>query len=311
MKLEDIMIPIAIAARNEDKLESMSKLLNKMAGQRFNNVANLEKSVAGIGQKNAGVKSLGSSIKQMGKNLVDVKGFASKVGESMEGITANITPMAVAVKILESIGSAIAAGFTASLEAVESFNSEVDKFSGMLASEDLGKALAEDMRAFGQETLFSQEAITNAASTLLSYGATADETRARMSMFAEVAGDSSEGLEKIAEVYAKTESSNRIALEDLEALRDMGLDITDVLAEQAGVGGEALFKMASEGKLGFADLNSALQKATAEGGKFYQNTAREARTLTQSQEQTAKMSQKMFLQLGQALEPVMMGFEKG
>ncbi|WKC58496.1 hypothetical protein [Borrelia sp. P9F1] len=76
------------------------------------------------------------------------------------------------------------------------------------------------------------------------------------------------------------------------------------------MGGEALFRMASEGKLGFNDLNSALQKATAEGGKFYKNTAREARTLKQSQEQTAKMSEKLFLQIGQALEPMMMGFEK-
>ncbi|UGQ17809.1 hypothetical protein [Borrelia sp. RT1S] len=72
--------------------------------------------------------------------------------------------------MLQGIGDAIAGGFSASLAAVDSFNKEVETFSGMLGSEDLGKTLAEDMRAFGQETLFSQEAINNAATRLAKIG---------------------------------------------------------------------------------------------------------------------------------------------
>ncbi|UPA12716.1 hypothetical protein [Borrelia venezuelensis] len=74
--------------------------------------------------------------------------------------------------------------------------------------------------------------------------------------------------------------------------------------------GESLFEMASEGKLGFEELSGALKKATSEGGKFYKNTAREAKILADAQLQTSKMSEKLFLELGQALEPLMIGFEK-
>ncbi|WP_233190037.1 tail tape measure protein, partial [Borreliella burgdorferi] len=74
--------------------------------------------------------------------------------------------------------------------------------------------------------------------------------------------------------------------------------------------GEALYKAASDGKIGFDALNKALSKATSEGGKFYGNTAKEAKTLAQAQQQTAKMSEKLFLDIGKALEPMMIGFEK-
>uniref|UniRef100_UPI003BF61C21 tail tape measure protein n=1 Tax=Borreliella afzelii TaxID=29518 RepID=UPI003BF61C21 len=66
----------------------------------------------------------------------------------------------------------------------------------------------------------------------------------------------------------------------------------------------------SDGKIGFEALNKALSKATSEGGKFYGNTAKEAKTLAQAQQQTAKMSEKLFLDIGKALEPMMIGFEK-
>ncbi|WP_234927487.1 tail tape measure protein, partial [Borreliella garinii] len=106
------------------------------------------------------------------------------------------------------------------------------------------------------------------------------------------------------------ESSNRVNLEDLYALRDAGVDITDILSKEAGVAGEALFKAASDGKIGFEALNKALSKATSEGGKFYGNTAKEAKTLSEAQQQTAKMSEKLFLDIGKALEPMLIGFEK-
>lgn len=180
----------------------------------------------------------------------------------------------------------------------------------MLGNEDLGKSLAESMRAFGDETLFTRDAITNATKTMLSYGATASEVEERIRMFGEAAGGSSEGLEKLAEVYSRVESSNQVNLEDLYALRDAGVDITDILAEEAGLAGEALYKAASDGQIGFEALNKALSKATSEGGKFYGNTAKEAKTLSQAQQQTAKMSEKLFLDIGKALEPMMIGFEK-
>ncbi|WP_234930679.1 tape measure protein [Borreliella garinii] len=166
------------------------------------------------------------------------------------------------------------------------------------------------MRAFGNETLFTRDAIANATKTMLSYGATASEVEERIKMFGEAAGGSSEGLEKLAEVYSRVESTNQVNLEDLYSLCDAGVDITDILAEEAGLAGEALYKAASNGKIGFETLNKALSKATSEGGKFYGNTAKEAKTLSQAQQQTTKMSEKLFLDIGKALEPMMIGFEK-
>ncbi|AMR76155.1 tail tape measure protein (plasmid) [Borrelia hermsii] len=345
MTLEEIIVPLSIATSNEAKLDAISSALAKIAEQKFESLKDLKSklesaaktgagvnvvydalisnadkmgknfkkladSIGGVGDKTKNIKTLRSTLKGVGKGLVNVKGFAQGAADALERMVSSVLPITLIVKTLEKISSTISGIFTGALGSVASFNEEVGVFSNMLGDVDVGKVLADDMRVFGEETLFTGEAINNAAKTMLSYGATASEVSERMRMFGEAAGGSSEGLEKLAEVYSKVESSNRIALEDLESLRDAGVDITDILAEEAGVAGKSLFKMASEGKLGFEELSGALKRATSEGGKFYGNTAREAKTLADVQLQTSKMSEKLFLELGKALEPLMIGFEK-
>ncbi|ASJ27735.1 tape measure protein [Borrelia turicatae] len=345
MTLDEIIIPLSITTSNNDKLDTISSALERIAKQEFKNLNDLKSklesaaktganvgtvydalisqadkmgknfkkladSIKGVGDKTKNIKTLRSTFKGLGKSLINVKGLAQGVGEALDRLVSSVLPITLIIKAVEKIGSAISGIFTGSLDAIASFNEEVGVFSNMLGNADVGRALADDMRSFGEETLFTCEAINNAAKTMLSYGATASEVSDRMRMFGEAAGGSSEGLEKLAEVYSKVEANNRIALEDLESLRDAGVDITGILAEEAGVAGESLFEMASEGKLGFEELSGALRKATSEGGKFYKNTAREAKTLADAQLQTSKMSEKLFLELGQALEPLMIGFEK-
>ncbi|WP_373592345.1 tape measure protein [Borreliella garinii] len=342
MKLDEIIIPLSMSISNNQKLDSIAETLKKIAEQKFASLdnlksklekstasgSNLEKalnkssqnasknfksladSVDSVNSKAGSMKSIGKVLKSVGKGLGNVKNLANKTGEAFNQMLAAFAPIIIAVKALQAIGSTISGIFDGAMDALDEFNEEVSTFSDMLGNEDLGKSLAESMRAFGDETLFTRDAIANATKTMLSYGATASEVEERIRMFGEAAGGSSEGLEKLAEVYSRVESSNQVNLEDLYALRDAGVDITDILAEEAGLAGEALYKAASDGKIGFEALNKALSKATSEGGKFYGNTAKEAKTLAQAQQQTAKMSEKLFLDIGKALEPMMIGFEK-
>lgn len=342
MKLDEIIIPLSMSISNNQKLDSIAETLKKIAEQKFASLdnlkskleksaksgSNLEKalnkssqnasknfksladSVDSVNSKAGGMKSIGKVLKSVGKGLGNVKNLANKTGEAFNQMLAAFAPIIIAVKALQAIGSTISGIFDGAMDALDEFNEEVSTFSDMLGNEDLGKSLAESMRAFGDETLFTRDSIANATKTMLSYGATASEVEERIRMFGEAAGGSSEGLEKLAEVYSRVESSNQVNLEDLYALRDAGVDITDILAEEAGLAGEALYKAASDGKIGFEALNKALSKATSEGGKFYGNTAKEAKTLAQAQQQTAKMSEKLFLDIGKALEPMMIGFEK-
>ncbi|MBB6043489.1 tape measure protein, partial [Borreliella yangtzensis] len=342
MKLDEIIIPLSMSISNNQKLDAISETLKKIAEQKFASLddlkskleksaksgSNLEKalnkssqnasknfksladSVDSVNSKAGSMKGIGKVLKSVGKGLGNVKNLANKTGEAFNQMLAAFGPIMIAVKALQAIGSTISGIFDGAMDALDEFNEEVSTFSDMLGNEDLGKSLAESMRAFGDETLFTREAIANATKTMLSYGATASEVEQRIRMFGEAAGGSSEGLEKLAEVYSRVESSNQVNLEDLYALRDAGVDITDILAEEAGLAGEALYKAASEGQIGFEALNKALSKATSEGGKFYGNTAKEAKTLAQAQQQTAKMSEKLFLDIGKALEPMMIGFEK-
>ncbi|WP_024654784.1 tape measure protein, partial [Borrelia hispanica] len=277
-------------------------------GDNFKNLASAVKVVGSNSTKS--FKSVGSTLKRVGKNLFNVKNMANAAADALERMVNTIGPIVLIVKTLQMAGNAVNNVFTGAMESLESFNNEVSVFSQMLNNDSLGKALADDMNAFGEQTTFTSEAISSAAQTMLSYGASASEVSQRMRMFGEAAGNSSEGLTKLAEIYSKVEASNKIAVEDLEALRSVGVDITDILAKEAGVASDELLELASKGRVGFDELSGALKKATAEGGKFYGNTARGAKNLSEAQLQTSKLSSKLFLELGKAFEPLMIGFEK-
>nr|WP_233780244.1 hypothetical protein [Borreliella bavariensis] len=266
MKLDEIIIPLSMSISNNQKLDAITETLKKIAEQKFASLddlkskleksaksgSNLEKalnkssqnasknfksladSVDSVNSKAGGMKSIGKVLKSVGKGLGNVKNLANKTGEAFNQMLVAFAPIIIAVKALQAIGSTISGIFDGAMDALDEFNEEVSTFSDMLGNEDLGKSLAESMRAFGDETLFTRDAITNATKTMLSYGATASEVEERIRMFGEAAGGSSEGLEKLAEVYSRVESSNQVNLEDLYALRDAGVDITDILAEEAG-----------------------------------------------------------------------------
>ncbi|AHH07178.1 Putative membrane spanning protein (plasmid) [Borrelia crocidurae DOU] len=277
-------------------------------GDNFKNLASAVKVVGSNSTKS--FKSVGSTLKRVGKNLFNVKNMANAAADALERMVNTIGPIVLIVKTLQMAGNAVSNVFTGAMESLELFNNQVSVFSQMLNNDSLGKALADDMNAFGEQTTFTSEAISSAAQTMLSYGASASEVSQRMRMFGEAAGNSSEGLTKLAEIYSKVEASNKIAVEDLEALRSVGVYITDILAKEAGVASDELLELASKGRVGFDELSGALKKATAEGGKFYGNTARGAKNLSEAQLQTSKLSSKLFLELGKAFEPLMIGFEK-
>ncbi len=215
---------------------NLEKALNKSSQNASKNFKSLADSVDSVNSKAGGMKSIGKVLKSIGKGLGNVKNLANKTGEAFNNqMLAAFAPIIIAVKALQAIGSTISGIFDGAMDALDEFNEEVSTFSDMLGNEDLGKSLAESMRAFGDETLFTRGDITNATKTMLSYGATASEVEERIRMFGEAASGSSEGLEKLAEVYSRVESSNQANLEDLYALRDAGVNITDILAEEAGV----------------------------------------------------------------------------
>ncbi|WP_420025355.1 hypothetical protein QIA36_05260 (plasmid) [Borreliella yangtzensis] len=265
MKLDEIIIPLLMSISNNQKLDAISETLKKIAEQKFASLddlksklekstkfgSNLEKalnkssqnasknfksltdSVDSVNSKAGNMKGIGKVLKSVGKGLGNVKNLANKTNEAFNQMLAAFGPIMIAVKALQTIGSTISEIFEGAMDALDEFNEEVSKFSDMLENEDLGKSLAESMRTFGDETLFTREAIANATKTMLSYGVTASEVEQRIRMLEEAAGKSSEGLEKLAEVYSRVESSNQVNLEDLYALRDAGVDITDILAEEA------------------------------------------------------------------------------
>ncbi|WP_421115304.1 hypothetical protein [Borreliella valaisiana] len=139
MKLDEIIIPLSMSIRNNEKLDSIAETLKKNAEQKFASLdnlksklekstksgSNLEKalnkslhnasknfrsladSIDSVNSKAGGMKSIGKILKSVGKGLGNVKNLTNKTGEAFDQMLAAFAPIIIAVKALQAIGSTI------------------------------------------------------------------------------------------------------------------------------------------------------------------------------------------------------------
>ncbi|UGQ16640.1 hypothetical protein [Borrelia sp. RT5S] len=83
MTLEDIIIPLSIATQNEEKLDAMAAAPQEMASQRFDNIAELEKNLSGVGNAAKSVKAAQEAMIKQAKQTTDAK---KKVADGVAGV---------------------------------------------------------------------------------------------------------------------------------------------------------------------------------------------------------------------------------
>lgn len=129
-------------------------------------------------------------------------------------------------------------------------------------------ALLGKLNQFAAETPFQTDEINRAATSLLAFGESEQTVIDRLREIGTLSAGTGKDFNELTSIYGKARVAGVLYAEDINQLVEAGIPIIQEFAKQMGVSEAQVKKLASEGKVGFAQLQTAFTNLTTGSGQF-------------------------------------------
>lgn len=216
----------------------------------FDVLLNDESLQQGLQRSRESFRSLGEAANA---ELQSMDGFMAKAAQTAAGL--------FAADKLKDFASAIATvrGEYQQLEIA---------FETMLGSKSQADALMAQLIDTAATTPFEMKEIAESSKMLLAYGMAADEVNGTLIRLGDIAAGLSIPIKDLAFLYGTTMVQGRLYTQDLNQFLGRGIPLADELAKQFGKNKSEVKKLVEEGKIGFPEVQKAIEALTNEGSKF-------------------------------------------
>ncbi len=147
--------------------------------------------------------------------------------------------------------------------------SYLTNFKVMLGDEQLAAEKLEEIRKMAASTPFTLSDLTEDTQTLLQFGIAADDTTNVLQMLGDISLGNADKMQTLVRAYGKMSSAQKVTLENVNMMIDAGFNPLNQICEATGESMADLYKRISDGKVGFEELQAAVEAATSQGGQFY------------------------------------------
>ena len=202
---------------------------------------------------NKGLNVTNTNVEKIDKSFLDVGNSIDKAKKQLIGLVA--------------AGKALDFG-RESIQAASDFETINISFETFLGSAKEAKKVLKDLEDFSVSTPFTPEQVQNAGKALLAFGEPVEELETTLSRIGDIASGTGKDFNELSVIYGKARTSGTLYAEDINQLTEAGIPIIDEFAKQMGVSTGEVKKLASEGKIGFGELQVAFENLTSEGGRF-------------------------------------------
>ena len=141
-------------------------------------------------------------------------------------------------------------------------------FETMLGSKSKADALMGQLIDTAATTPFEMSKVAEASKMLLAYGMEGDKVNETLIRLGDIAAGLSMPLKDLAFLYGTTMVQGRLYTQDLNQFLGRGIPLADELAKQFGKNKSEVKKLVEEGKIGFPEVQKAIEALTGEGSKF-------------------------------------------
>lgn len=142
----------------------------------------------------------------------------------------------------------------------------IDSFTG---SAENGAKVFGQLTRLAVKSPFELRDITNSAKQLLAYGTAAEDVADSIKMLSDVSAGSGQSIKDIAYLYGTSLTQGRLYARDLFQFANRGIPIYGELAKVMGISTKELMEQVKIGKVGFPQLQAAMENMTAAGGKYF------------------------------------------
>lgn len=233
----------------------MSGLHFDITGDNSNFLRKLEEARNGVDTTSKKIEESGMSIEQLYRRMANAAaGFG--VALSANEIISNVTRVRGEFQQLEVA------------------------FNTMLGSEEKANALMSQLVGTAAKTPFDLQGVANGAKQLLAYGASAEDVNGTLVRLGDIAAGLSIPLNDLVWLYGTTMTQGRLFTQDLRQFQGRGIPLADELAKQFGVTKDKVGELVTAGKIGFPEVQKAIEAMTNEGGKFGGLMDAQSKTIT-------------------------------
>lgn len=184
--------------------------------------------------------------------------------QSMDGFMAKAAQTAAGLFAVDKIKD-----FVSQLALVRGEYQQLEiAFETMLGSKSQADALMAQLINTAATTPFEMKEIAESAKMLLAYGMAADEVNGTLIRLGDIAAGLSIPIKDLAFLYGTTMVQGRLYTQDLNQFLGRGIPLADELAKQFGKNKSEVKKLVEEGKIGFPEVQKAIEALTGEGSKF-------------------------------------------
>lgn len=220
----------------------------------------------------AGLDKAGRKVDELKTKTTGASAEMERLDRQAESVRGTVSKIAGAFAVKELVSNIVKVrGEFQQLEA---------SFRTMLGSEEKATELMTQLLDTAAKTPFDLQSISNGARQLLAYGENVENVNDDLIRLGNIAAGLNQPLNDLIYLYGTTMTQGRLYTADYNQFVGRGIPLGRELASVLGVAESKVREMVEAGKVGFPEVQQALQNLTNEGGMFYNLMEEQNKTIT-------------------------------
>lgn len=263
----------------KDAISAQNLMLQKAVAKYGESSVEASKFRTSIYNTNTELQSLKSRLSDAENGLGE---FSDQTKTAGDDLAASVTAGTLAAKAYETIGSTLLSAGKKVVEAGVSYNAQLEQYqtalTNMLGSASAAENALEQIKQDAARTPFDTAGLVKANELLISTGVDADSSRKVILALGDAVsatGGGNEELSRMAQNLQQIKNAGKATAADIKQFAYAGIDVYGILADYTGKSTAEVQKMTVTYDL----LTAALEKASDEGGRYYNSMSTQSETL--------------------------------
>ena len=250
-----------------------------------------------------------TAARQVDRNLQLVERRAAAVGGalrkafSMSNFNAALMSIPGMQFLMNPYTMAAAAIGAVSSVGMQAENTAVS-FKTLLGSQEASKKMLEEIGKLDAKKVYGVGAVQDATKTMLNFGVESDKVLVYMRQLGDIAGGDKQKLSALSTVFGQVTAAGKLSGGDLLQFINAGFNPLKELQAMTGKTYSELQDLMSKGAISADMVAAAMQRATSEGGMFFNMTKELSSTTGAKLTEVLSQIQEMAIGLFEKLQPL-------
>ena len=271
--------------------------------QQFAKKAAKELIDKGLEPESQEVQNLVKHYKELGEQAAEIDRANSSNVRSFGDLKTAVMQTAAAVALIKTVDKIKELSVFA-LSQADAFQTARNEFGILLGDMEAGAGLFNQIKAFNDKTPFDLNTTKQAVNVLLSADVPLTQINERLRQFGDLSQGNSQRFASYIDAFSKASAKGKVDMQVLNTYMNQGVPILKELAAGFNTTEAEIMDMVSKGQISFRDFTAALERLTAEGGKYFGGMELGSKSLAAMQEGLKESVNSLAASYGSMLLPV-------